>query len=469
MDDNKPCEGFEDQSQCADETSASFEKYVDQLLEKTAKTGPQGAAEVDAAAQAERSDQLTDRLECKNTVGAESSNTAPNNLQSPPLSSIDTLSSGGLDYLSLSYYGKFNPEKWDLLISNLSACQKSAQDNDSLNALLRITPEIMVLVAPSGKGKGASYAKWKFSYLGIVFAIRDQKPSDKSKSDKKIPDVFVDVSSTPLMAMGEVRVFELVHAVLKAIGFSFFKFCPSRIDLCIDLVEVSTSQFHDSIKNWCFVSRTSFSDFKYKTRDIQTIYIGNPGGNTLLRIYDKYQECKDKPDKYDLLKTLRWGKDPDPAIGATRVEYQIRRQHLKKQHSIDTYEDFELKKSNLCKYLTHDWFRITDIEPDPRHTERFGPSALWQQVIHAFEDWTGKEIQSRSVDQTTNRDPRQLEKQAMGCLERALAMRGLIPNSNQELNQMLLNIFRSNIKQMKENIYVKRKEMESNHPIRIIE
>ncbi|QDU50206.1 hypothetical protein [Gimesia panareensis] len=469
MDDSKPCAGFEDQSHCADETSASFGKYVEQLLEQTAKTGPQGAAGVDAAAQTERSDQLTDRQECENPVGAESSNTAPKNLQSPSLSSSDTITSGGLDYLSLSYYGKFNPEKWDLLISNLSACQKSAQDNDSLNALLRITPEIMVLVAPSGKGKGASYAKWKFSYQGIVFSIRDQKPSENIKSDKKIPDVFVDISSNPLMALGESRVFTLIHLVFNAIGFSFIKCCPSRVDLCVDLVDVPITRFYESILNSCYVSRTLYVDFKLKMPEIQTIYIGPPGANTLLRIYDKYQECKGKTEKYDLLKTLRWGKDPEPDLGATRVEYQLRRQPLKKQHSIDTYEDFELKKSNLCKYLTHDWFRITEIEPDPRHTERFGPSELWQQVIHAFEEWTGKEIQRRSVDQTTNRDPRQLEKQAIGCLERALAMRGLIPNSNQELNQMLLNIFRSNTKQMKENIYVKRKEMESNNPIRIVE
>jgi hypothetical protein len=369
----------------------------------------------------------------------------------------------------LSYYGKFNSEKWDLLVSNLSICQKSAQENDSLNALLCITPEVMVLVAPNGKGSGACYAKWKFSYQGIVFAIRDLKPSEKAKSGQKMPDVFVDASSSPLMTLGENKVFELIHSVLKAIGFSFFKVCPSRIDLCVDLVDVPTSRFYESIKKWSYVSRTLHSDFIFNTRDIQTIYIGKGGAKTLLRIYDKYQECKSKSQKYELLKTLRWGKDPDPSIGATRIEYQIRRQHLKKQHSIDTYEDFVLKKANLCNYLTHDWFRITDIEPDPRHTERFGPSALWQQVIDAFENWTGKEVERRAVDQTTNRDPVQLEKQALGCIERALAIRGLIPNSRQELNQMVLNIVQSNGQQMENNVYVKRKELESNHPIKIVE
>jgi hypothetical protein len=69
MDDSKPCAGFEDQSQCTYETSASFGKYVEQLLEQTAKTGPQGAAGVDAAAQAERLDQLTDRQEGKKMQG----------------------------------------------------------------------------------------------------------------------------------------------------------------------------------------------------------------------------------------------------------------------------------------------------------------------------------------------------------------------------------------------------------------
>ena len=411
MDDSKPCAGFEDQIQCASETSTGLVKNVDQLHENIAKIGPQGAAGVDAAAQAERSDQLIVRQECQNNAGSESSNTDPLNLQRPPLSSIDTLTSGGLDYLSLSYYGKFDPEKWELLVSNLSECQKSAQENDKLNSLLGISPEILVLVAPSGKGKGASYAKWKFSYQGIVFAIRNQSPSENLKTDQKIPDVFVDVSSNPLMTIGEIRVFEIILSVFKAIGFSFFKFCPSRVDLCVDLVEVPTSQFYESIKRWCYVSRTPFTDFKFKTRDIQTIYIGLSGAKTLLRIYDKYQECKGKPEKYDLLKMLRWGKDPDPAIGATRVEYQIRRQPLKKQHSIDTYEDFKQKKADLCVYLTNDWFRITDKEPDPRHTERFGPSALWRQVIDAFEDWTGKKVERRAVDQTTNRDPVQLEKQ----------------------------------------------------------
>lgn len=467
MDDSKPCAGFEDQSQCDQETPVNFANYVDHILDQTAKAGPQGAAGVDAAAQAERSDQQIVRQEYQNNAGSESSNTDPLNLQRHPLSSIDTLTTGGLDHLSLSYYGNFNEELWDQLIKNLSECQKSAQEDDKLNALLKITPDLMVLVAPNGKGRGMSYSKWLFSYKGVFFAIRDQ--TGKSKSDQKIPAVFVDASSSPLMTLGETRVFELIHSVLKAIGFSFFKVCPSRIDMCVDLIEVPTSRFYDSIKKWCYVSRASHSDFIFQTRNIQTIYIGKGGSKTLLRIYDKYQECKDKSQKYDLLKTLRWGKDPDPSIGATRVEYQIRRQHLKKQHSIDSYEDFVKKKADLCKYLTHDWFRITDKEPDPRHTERFGPSALWQQVINAFEGWTGKEVERRAVDRTTNRDPIQLEKQAMGCIERALAIRGLIPNSRQELNQMVLSMVQSNGNQMESNIYIKRKELESYHPIRVVD
>ncbi|QDT97755.1 replication initiation factor domain-containing protein [Gimesia aquarii] len=469
MDDSNTRTGFEDQSESDHETSANFGKNIDRLFEQAAKTGPQGAAGADAAAQAERSDQLTDPQEYQNNAGSESCNTDPLNLQCLPLSSIDTLTTGGLDYLSLSYYGRFDESKWDVLISSLTECQKCAQENDSLGSLLGVAPEILVLVSPSGKGKAASYAKWKFSYQGIIFAIRDSKLSENSKSIQNIPDVFVDISSNPLMALGESKIFGLIRTVFEAIGFSFLKVCPSRIDLCIDLVDVPTSQFYEPIQKWCYVSRTSYSDFNFKTRDIQTIYIGKKSAKTLLRIYDKYQECKANPEKYDLLKALRWGKDPNPLLGATRVEFQLRRQHLKKQHSINTYEDFLLRKSNLCKYLTNDWFRITEREPDPRHTERFGPSVLWQQVIQAFADWTGKELERRSIDRITNRDPIQLERQAVGCLVSSLAMRGNIPNSDQELNQLIMNIIRSYSKQMKKDIYLKRKELESNHPIKIVE
>lgn len=437
-----------------------------------------------------RSDSFDGSAECeREKLGAEFCNTAPLTLQSPSLSPSDTpvfesvisgtttsdtavnhsLSTGGIDYLSLSCQGLFLFSHWEKLRIDFANAQQAAQENRTAETFLKISSGITVQVSPSGKGKGFSFARWKFHYRGIVFGVRDFHQASNSQSSKTTgsyfsSDIFIDVSSLPLMTFGEQGVYAEIQKVFDAIHFRVSKISPSRVDLCVDLVDVPMEEFSQAIHADRYVSRAR----KWTTiRDgdrVQTISLGRPGAKTMLRIYDKYEECKNNEVKYQLLVKNRWGKEPDFHRGATRVEFQIRRDHLRDQHNIVTHQDFLRKRNSLCQWLTYDWFRITEEEPDAKHTERFGPSRLWQTVIDAFQQWIGKKTDDRKKREMIGADHEQLLQQSAGCLISAFALLAIFPEDINDLQKKMLTLFDGKLERMLYEIPLRRLELEANFP-----
>ncbi|VAX40595.1 hypothetical protein MNBD_PLANCTO02-488 [hydrothermal vent metagenome] len=403
--------------------------------------------------------------------GGESSNTPPTNLHCPSMTLNDTLplpalSTGGLDWLGLSLYGFFEDDYWKEFCVAFDKAQKFAQENNIEKSFVKLSESIIVPIGASGRGNGNTYCKWFFQYQGITFRIRQCQKA--LASDKSPPNVYVEIPSMPLMTYGEKGALKLVKTVLNLLGYKIARMSPSRVDMCVDLVDLPMSIVAEALRKRCYVSNIKkFNTFDYDGV-VETIQAGSPKSKTSLRIYNKYAECKKDLVKLSLLTGLRWGKRPDPELGAIRVEFQIRRDALRDKHSIITYDDLVKKRASLAIWLTYNWFRITETESDPNHTERFGPSEFWQKVINAFANWTGQPIEERTKRIIIGADASHLIAQAIGCLNAAIAAKGICPNDVKELQAILNEIMQSHYPKMVEDIALKRKLLEATQPITIV-
>jgi hypothetical protein len=140
------------------------------------------------------------------------------------------------------------------------------------------------------------------------------------------------------------------------------------------------------------------------------------------------------------------------------------RDHLRDQHSIITYQDLITKRKSLARWLTHEWFRLTDKEPQPGHSDRMGPSALWQKVISAFDSWTGKALEDRSKRNISGADITRLVYQVKGCVTSAIATSGKIPVTYFDLEERIVDLLKPHYPLMIAEIIKKRKTLEANNP-----
>lgn len=406
----------------------------------------------------------------KKGSGAEFCNTAPSNNQSPLLSFIDpALSTGGFDYLSLSCYGEYDSEYWEQLVKTLEVAQTSAQDQNLPGVPLELIPGVEVQVTPSGKGQGFSYAKWKIKYRGIVFGICNTRNSQEVLGQSERFNLNIEISSMPLMTLGEMNLYDEIRSIFLGLNYHPYRIVPSRVDVCVDLVDVPVSRFANAIQGKRYISRSKKWTTIEESDQIQTLKLGSKGAQTILRIYDKYEECKPDKIKYDLLVISRWGKEPDPDLGATRVEFQIRRDNLRDLYGIRDFKDLIEKRRSLCDKLTHEFIRLTESVPDPNNSTRSGPSKLWQTVIEAFQAWTGEEIKSCQKREVIGADIDQLKRQTVGCMISLVALRGVIPQDEDELLDELDLIFSDEYETIVREIPFRRKRLEADRPFKIIE
>lgn len=402
---------------------------------------------------------LTDSL---NGQGAKSSNTAPSNLHCPPLSAPVELETGGVDTLELSWYGRFDSVAWKLLREGLNTCQNHAQNDEDEKSFLRLPNGEMIHVKPSGKGRGRAYSKWCFDYHGIHFAIRDNENSGKPGTEGAFPNISTAMGSRVLTTYGFFGALALANRFLKSISYQLYDAHPSRVDVCIDLVNVPLGWFHDAIEEGRFVTRVQTIIARKKRERVETIYIGAESNPTRLRMYDKYMECKDDKGKFEYLCKYRWGCVPDPFLGATRIEFQIRRRHLRDQHSIVHVVDLFSKMRSMVDWLMTDWFRITEDIPDFRHSERFGPSRLWDKCINAFQEWLGDVDEPRQKREMKIPNAERLWKQGIGCLEKAAAITGALPETIDDFQGFVVDRVSND---STKRIWEKRRDLETSFPV----
>jgi len=329
------------------------------------------------------------------------------------------LSTGGLDWLNLAVFGYWHPERWHDTRRRLLEAKEAAQ-SDPAGVPVPISSEQgdRLHVGPGSAHKGIQ-CKFVVWWQGNRICIVDRgSPSETHAA------VFVEFHSAYLMAYGHEAAYANVRELLAAFGFMWDYDCVSRVDVCVDLVDVSPADFFADDKRRIGRAR---QDKVYRDNgEVFAWYIGADGAPLVCRIYDKPREIlKDQdPTKLQLLIDNRWGEVPNQA---TRIEFQLRTDALR-ELGIRSFADLCDNLEKLVNYLVYEWVRFADRDIDKRnnHRDRCGVSALWQNVQAAFVAWAGehKGMPPKRRKNLGQACVKQLFQQAQGCLAKLAAMSG---------------------------------------------
>ena len=161
------------------------------------------------------------------------------------------------------------------------------------------------------------------------------------------------------------------------------------------------------------------------TRD-ETIELGSVS-RAQICIYDKGQELRAK--KSNIVKEALfvercvgddWYNSGRPI---TRIEIRLGRDALKAL-GVDTVSDLQKSERGIVDLLTSEWFRILKHPKVRGHEKTAAIHPIWERVRSLFfQNFTGAEVTDVSWNKDKNIacDAEALEKQALGCLSKALA------------------------------------------------
>jgi hypothetical protein len=217
---------------------------------------------------------------------------------------------------------------------------------------------------------------------GIQFMLADCRAAGGSA-----PNVMVQVPGLQCLRYTLPEILALVRSVIRLAGGAIIAEKLSRVDLALDLLDVSMDPF------W-----QAFMEERFVTRVKHHWHIGGTEGRSLyfgkvpltLCVYDKRAQLKTKSDlqvseeAYYLHRL--WG--TNFVTDVTRVEFRLFRDTLR-QHGIDSPADFQGKLPDLIGYLTSKWFRFTEGPVDRMNAGRALTLPLWTKVAEGFQQWAG--------------------------------------------------------------------------------
>lgn len=355
------------------------------------------------------------------TSGVHSGNTPPSS------SKLDDFKNwiGAEDWFEVNFY--VNWKNWNEL--------KSRLDKAKENALVKDAPEGWNEIwfwggraslepggARLGKKNKGPYMAYKLAYEELNILI-----ADRELAHKTLPSVNVCISGCGCLYPGAATCYKKAVYMIEELGGTIIRNVISRVDLCLDLPEVPIKRFAAAFFEGRYISR-SRNDNAYvpnKGTGSITLYFGS--SPLQCRIYDKKAEIEQKPNptKNLCMRLYRWQTRKMPSA-ATRIEFELRRETLKKR-GMDSVEDYYAKRADLIDYLTHDWLRFTTdkVDRENKNQSKAKTLPLWKNVQKAFKNWTGeppgKLLEPLPKEQA---DVRNLIKQAVGVCKTAAEYQG---------------------------------------------
>jgi hypothetical protein len=365
------------------------------------------------------SDELFLEELCREGVGT--GNTTPSTLQKQEKNES---TKGGIDFLESSLFGTFEGEAV-ATFERLEKCQQAARDRNAQAAVFGYFDDDPIVVKPKGVAKGELAFPYALEWQGVTFLVR--KAFTANEHVLKVPAVRVSMSGVPLTEFGHVALANRVRRLLVFLGFKTLRETISRVDLCADLKGVSMQAFasHFDFNRWSnsrLVARTVKHHEYWDGDDLETLYVGAPGADIQLRIYDKLKEASRDPFKLELMIARRWNGEIPAA--ATRVEFQLNRDVLRERFNVDTFEELQQALAGIISWLTNDWFRLVDEVPDRdnRHQDRVALSPLWLEVQAHFASWIGDPGVMPPIKERSAPDPQRLRTLTLGCLSSLVAV-----------------------------------------------
>jgi len=353
-------------------------------------------------------------------AGGESGNTPPATSKG---GGEDTVEVGLLVDWSAMEPGQERPwADWGQMVAALDAMKEQHQQHGEAGEWCEflLGGFVVARVAAQGRrGGGGPGYRWCLDAAGVRLDI-----ANRSVASGETPNVWMRAGSNVLMRCGGLAVlWATVRAMVEAMGGRIVSNKLSRVDVCTDLVGEDIQPVVEAFVRREFVSRATKGApyFDGVLSDGRSRWTGFMLGRGLaVRVYDKVREVVDRQDeeKWATLIEERWdGEVPDKAV---RVEFQLRREHLK-EFRVDAVEDWFRERASVVAYLSQRWFRLMDGPVDHTNTTRQEVSGFWSRVQGAFASlWGGAAVAVRRVVRLPV-ERRTLIRQAGGCLLSALA------------------------------------------------
>lgn len=365
-------------------------------------------------------------------------------------------------------FGEWEPDRWLEFVAGVVVAQAKSRDHDDaakrageLPGFVRGPMGERILVKSHGTRHGGVYCTWVLQWSGFTVHVVNRREIHGSR-----PNVLVEIPSTVLMELGHELAWREVCRVLKGLGFSAEKAVPSRCDVCVDLVGVKVDEFIGAFSQDEWIGRAR-KDAEYGFfRDSRRSTGFTLGKKCHLRIYDKWTEAKRDPVKLEIMLDRRWGGDK-PKGGATRVEFQMRRDVLRDQFDVQTVEDLFSKLPGIADWLTGQWFWLTDGKPDRknRNQGRAPMASLWERVKDAFASWTGKGGVPASRRKKGVASLAALDAQIVGTIATRVAMSAWYPQDAGELTDLVQIIVFQDVERFLALCKRKRLEFEARTPV----
>lgn len=329
---------------------------------------------------------------------------------------------GGEDTLDAVLY-VYWPE-WESLRAKLERVKEIAKEiRDGSDHELPLINGRWVMQAEAivTKGGGPSY-RYVMRDGGITLAI-----ANMSAPKGDCANVKVTFGSLVLMTSDLRHEWERFVDEIDTLGGVVEKSKISRVDGCVDVVGVATPEFVAKFRERHFVSRARKLTDNFQFPDDGEPLAAQVHGTTtkdtgftfgrgiLIRVYDKVEETKRDDVKRQVMIEKRWnGETPEHA---TRVEFQLRREHLKSM-GIDSMADYFERRADVWAYMCDQWFRFTEGAVD-RENRNQGTAVtwdLWNRVRAAFLAWAGAERVEVVRKKLRVFCLEALERQATGCI-----------------------------------------------------
>jgi hypothetical protein len=357
----------------------------------------------------------------------------------------DLVFGGGVDTLEVGVGVDWDTQFLDDILPGILDAKKIAQESNKPQKLAYLGDEFEVnqLGWVTGRGQGQYYAgQTKWCGNRILFAKRE-------KAGETTDNVRFCCSSLALMeADGLEPLWESFCLLITKLGGVIRWTKVSRVDGCVDIAGLHP----EVIINDHLVGKVvtlARKDAVYRINRRATGLTVGAGGAVSLRVYSKLDEVANDERKRLVLERTRWQGQPECA---TRVEFQVRREALKRA-GIDTVEDFYAMQGSLFKELSSSWYRMTKNDVDRNNTARAEVSELWGAIQDAFATWTGP------VDREVKRPvrvPMKFEthkRMIIGCLMSTLSSKYVGTGVSLDINDFIREALKV-VKESARNYYV---------------
>jgi len=285
-----------------------------------------------------------------------------------------------------------------------------------------------ILVLPKGGKAGGDDAKggvvypYRFYCEGVEYLLA-------SKISKHIQPVRVRYGAESIQ--GHRNKFFDIHfgsvlPYLKKLGFIVIEDKVSRIDMQC-LLDVSMETFRQFFQDGQVVMKLRKLSVHGSMTRTDTITAGSID-RMQIQFYNKRRELQSQ--KSNIVKESLFVRD---CVGdewfnsgrpITRTEIRLSRDVLK-CFGVSSVADLQKSERGMIELVTTEWFRILDKPKVRGHENNAAIHPIWERVRNLFFAYfTGNEVEVEwKKREPISCDPEALEKQALGCLSKALAFR----------------------------------------------